>query len=151
MNKSKPKLPEDYIPFEELILCSNHLINVKVPIEFENKIPLLIGKGDLPFIWLSAPISKDKKAWKELIVKNKSMDEKISVIPSPENKLITIKVNKLTIIQVIKQSDNKAEVIFLDLRPIGFNVYGDANNLSIVNSSLSANSFQNMWAMIGIG
>lgn len=151
MNKDKLPLPEGYIPFGELIICSNHLINVKVPIEFKNNIPLLIGKGDVPLIWLSAPITKEGEDWREIVIKNKSMDEKITVISSEENKLITIKADNYTIIQVIKHSDEKAEVIMLDLRPLGFNIYGDANILHFGTNKFINNSFKNLWAMIGIG
>lgn len=151
MNKDKPQLPEDYIPFGELIICSNHLISVKVPIEFKNNIPLLIGKGDVPLIWLSAPITKEEKDWRKIVIKNKPMDKKITVIPSEAHKSITIKAGDKTIIQVIRHSDEKAEVIMLDLKPLGFNIYGDANILHFGTNKFINNSFENLWAMIGVG
>lgn len=151
MNKDKPQLPEGYIPFGELIICSNHLINVKVLIEFKNNIPLLIGKGDVPLIWLSAPITKEGKDWREIVIKNKPMDEKITIIHSEANKSITIKDGDKTIIQVIKHSDEKAEVIMLDLKPLGFNIYGNSNVLHFGTNKFINNSFKNLWAMIGIG
>lgn len=151
MNKNKLSLPEGYIPFEELVLCNNYLINVKVPIEFKKKIPLLVGKGDVPLIWLSGPITKDGKDWQELVIKNKPMKEKITVISSKENKLITIKINTYTIIHVIKHSDEKAEIISLDLRPLGFNIHGDANIFYFGTNKFINNSFKNLWAMMSIG
>jgi len=151
MNKDKLPLPEGYIPFEELVLCNNYLINVKVPIEFKKKIPLLVGKGDVPLIWLSAPVKKDGRDWQELVIKNKPMNKKITIISSKENKLITIKIDTYTIIQVIKHSNEKAEVIGLDLRPLGFNIHGNANILYFGTNQFVNNHFKNMRAMIGVG
>ena len=151
MNKNKPPLPEDYIPFGELIICSNHLINVKVPIEFKNNIPLLIGKGDVPLVWLSTPISKEGKDLREIVIKNKSMDERITIISSEKEKSTIIKVDDSKIIHVIKRSDEKAEVISLDLRRLGFNIHGNANILFFGPNEFVNNNFKNLWAMIGIG
>jgi len=151
MKKDRPQLPENYIPFRELILCSNHLINVNVPIEFKKNIPLLIGKGDVPLVWLSVPIDKEGKEWRKIVIKNKSMDPRIAVIPSEENKLTTVMVDNYKIIHVIKHSDEKAEVINLDLKPLGFNIHGDANMLYIGTNRFINNSFENLWAMIGLG
>lgn len=151
MNKDRPPLPEGYIPFEELIICSNRLINVKVPIEFKKNIPLLIGKGDVPLVWLSVPTSKEAKEWKEIVIKNKSKDKRTSIISSKENKLTTILVDNYIIIRIVKHSDEKAEVVNLDLRPLGFNIRGDANIFYMGTNRFVNNSFKNMWAMIGIG
>ena len=151
MNKDKPPLPEGYIPFGELIICSNHLINVKVPIEFKNNIPLLVGKGDVPLVWLSTPTTKEGEDWREIVVKNKSMDKRITIISPEKNKSTTIKAYNCIIIQVIKKSDEEAEVISLDLRPLGFNIHGNANILYFGTNKFVNNSFKNLWAMIGIG
>lgn len=151
MNKDKLPLPEDYIPFGELIICSNHLINVKVPIEFKNNIPLLIGKGDIPLVWLSTPITKEGKDLREIVIKNKSMDDRITIISSEKDKSTTIEVDNSKIIYVIKHSDEKAEVLSLDLRRLGFNIHGNANALYFGSSEFVNNNFKNLWAMIGIG
>lgn len=151
MKKDKLPLPEDYIPFGELILCGNHLIKVKVPIEFKKNIPLLIGKGDVPLVWLSVPINKEGKDWRKIVIKNESMDRRIAIISSKENKLTTVMVDNYKIIHVIKHSDEKAEVINLNLRPLGLNIHGDANMLYIGTNRFINNSFENLWAMIGIG
>lgn len=151
MKKDKLPLPKDYIPFGELIICSNHLINVKVPIEFKNNIPLLVGKGRVPLIWLSVPTAQEAKEWKEIVIKNKSIDKRITITSSEENKSTTIKLDNRIIIQVIKHSEEKAEVISLDLRPLGFNIHGDANMLYIGTNKFVNNSFENLWAMMSIG
>jgi len=151
MNKDRPPLPEGYLPFEELVICNNHLINVKVPIEFKKNIPLLIGRGDVPLVWLSAPITQEAKEWKEIVIKNKPMDKKITVVVSKENKSTIIMVDNHIIVHVIKYSEKKAEVISLDLRPFGFNIHGNTNMLFLGTNKFVNNSFKNLWAMIGIG
>jgi len=150
MNEIRPPLPENYTPYNELIICNNILINVIVPIELNKRIPLLIGKGDIPLVWLSIPATKDASSWQEIVIKNESLNKKIAVITSEKDKSVIIKAGKHIFIHVKKISDEKAEVIGLDLRPLGLNIYGDTKGLYIATYSLSKNTFNNVHTMIGI-
>lgn len=150
MNDTHPPLPENYTPYNELIICGNILINVKVPIELNKKIPFLIGKGDIPLIWFSIPVTKDAKNWQEIVVKNESLNKKVSIITSEEDSSVIVKADNHILICVKKISDEKAVVSILDLQPLGLNIHGDTNGLYIGKSLLSKNTFNNVHTMIGI-
>lgn len=151
MSKATPNLPDDYVPFAELIICGNYLINGYIPFQVSDKIPLLVGKDTVALVWLSAPASKDGKIWRDIVTKNKSLIETITVVLSPENDLITISAGVTTLLQAKKLADNKAEIISLNLRPLGLNVYGDSSGLYIGTNLLSNNTFHNVHTMIAIG
>jgi hypothetical protein len=151
MTRNDIKLPEGYIPFEELTICSNQLINGKVPFQFKDNIPFLVGKGLLPQVWLFAPVTPDGKTWKEIVDSNKSMSDKIAIVLSAETNSVTITVASQTLIHVTKQSEQKAEITSLDLRPLGLNIYGDTNGLHIGTNLLSHNIFNNVHTMVAVG
>jgi hypothetical protein len=151
--KANPRLPEGYIPFEELVICSNQFINGRVPFQLEGEIPFLVGKGPVPLVWLSVPVTtvtKDGKIWKEVVAANKSASQKIAIISSEEDVSVTVKLDAQILMHVKKLSDQKAEITSLDLRPLGLNVYGDTNGLYIASSLLSHNVFRNVHTMVSM-
>lgn len=145
-----PKLPEEYYPFEELIICGNQFIRGQVPIRIKGKIPFLIGKGNVPLIWLNAPVTKDGHNWQEVIVKNESFNKKINVMISKDTVSILTKGKTFTIIKVNKISDDLAEIIVLDLRPLGLSIYGDSTGLHIGTLSFTNNIFEGVHTMIAM-
>jgi len=160
MKEDKPKLPEDYTPFDRLYLCGNYLENVQVPFVIKHKVPLLIGKGDIPLIWLRGPAKKDEKVWIDMVVKNEKIQERATVGTvdvswdnelKKEKKMVYVLINDKVIIQVIKRSEEEAVVLNLDLTPIGFNIYGNPNKLIVGTNTFTHNNFKNLWSMIGIG
>jgi hypothetical protein len=153
----KNKLPTNYTPYEGLDVCSNTLINGKVPIEIQGHIPFLIGKGEMPQVWLSVPDSKGK--WIDLIVSNKRVEIQsksfkqylLSIEESAEDKRIDISMWKTTILSVVQESENKAVIANLDLRPFNLLIYGDSEGLHIGAQILRENTMSNVHTMIGIG
>jgi hypothetical protein len=150
-------LPNEYKPYEELVICTNTLINGKVPIEIENNIPLLIGMGKIPQVWLSAPDSKGK--WIDLIVSNKKADKKLKSFKqfmlttdeSSKEKRINILMWNTVVLSVVQENDNKAVVTKLDLRPFNLLIFGDLEGLHIGGQLLRENTMKNVHTMIGIG
>ncbi len=145
-----PKVPEGYFPFKELIVCSNQFIRGVVPIRIKSKIPFLVGKGDVPIIWLNAPSAKDGNNWKEVVVKNESLNKKIEVMISKDTVSIATNDKTFTVIKVNKLSYDLAEIIDLDLRPLGLNIYGDKNGLYIGTHSVLNNIFEAAHTMIAM-
>ncbi len=145
-----PKLPEEYIPFKGLIVCGNQFIRGVVTIRMKSKIPFLIGKGNVPLIWLNAPLTKDGHNWKEVIVKNESLNKKIEVMISKDTVSIMTNDKTFTVIKVNKLSDDLAEIIDLDLSPLGLNIYGDKSGLHIGMHSVSNNIFEAVHTMIAM-
>jgi hypothetical protein len=153
----KNKLPNNYIPYQELVICSNSLINGKVPIEIEGHIPFLVGKGEIPQIWLFAP--GPKGMWVDLIVSNKRIEINsktfkqflLTIEESVEGKRIDVSMWKTNILSVVQETDEKAVVTSLDLRPFNLLIYGGSDGLHIGSQLLRGNTMKNVNTMIGIG
>lgn len=145
-----PKLPEEYFPFEELDICGNQFIRGQVPIRIKGKIPFLIGKGNVPLIWLNAPVTKDGHNWQEVVVKNESFNKKMDVKISKNTVSISTKDKTLTVIKVNKIFDDLAEITVLDLRPLGLSIYGDTAGLHIGTHSFANNIFEGVHTMIAM-
>lgn len=145
-----PKLPKEFYPFEELDICGNQFIRGQVPIRIEDKIPFLIGKGEVPLIWLNAPVTKDGHKWQEVIVKNDSFNKKVDVVISKDTVSILTKGKTFTIIKVNKISNDLAEIITLDLRPLGLSIYGDSTGLHIGTHSFTNTIFEGVHTMIAM-
>ncbi len=133
------KLPEEYSPFDELEICSN-LFKGTIPIKAYEHAVVLMGRGAQPLIWLSGLVIKEGKQFQELVEKNNSLNEAIKVIISTKNNSTIVKVANVVILEVIKVSEKKAIVSKIDLRPIGLNIYGDVNGLTVGTNSLIHNT-----------
>lgn len=144
-------LPDDYVPFTELVICGNTLLNGSIPFEVQGHIPLLVGKGEVPEIWLTA-LSGDAREWVQLVRKNKVVGENwlIELNKSARKGLVQIVLWNFNILRAKKHSETKAVIEQLDLRPLGLNIYGDANGLHLGNQHLIGNSFRNVRTMIAI-
>ena len=151
MANDKPTLPEDYEPFKELVICSNSFINGYIPINISGHIPFLVGKGEYPTVWISGPASKDGSLWKDIVIKNKTPDDNISIIFSEKDKLVNISIGSAILIQVKKISDERAEIISIDFRLLGLNIYGDINGLYVATNLFQNNSFANAYTMMSLG
>lgn len=150
-NKKNNLLPTDYEPFDELILCNNRLVNVKIPFEFKDKIPLLIGKGDVPLVWLSSPSPIDPSIWRELVRANIPIDKRIFIDYKEKERLLKVKTQFTTILEVVKHTDSNAEITQIDLKPLGLKIYGDQNSLYFGGNKFSQNNFINLKAAIKVG
>lgn len=141
-------LPSDYIPFNELTICSNKLVNGRMPFSIKGQAPLLIGSGEIPRIWLNLPPTESTAAWKPLVQANTSLSQTIKV--KADRKHIDVNIEKSPIVKVVIHSDRSAEIEQLDLRPLGLNIYGDKSSLFVGGSELRYNTFQNVDSMVGI-
>ncbi len=142
-------LPKEYKPFDHLILCSNILINVQIPFEVGGNVPLLIGRNELPQVWLNAPSQKPRLEWIPIVRQNRSLHKQVKIIKDGNE--LFVKINTIDVLRVLKISANSANVVQLDLRPIGLNIYGDESHLVVGTNQLASNTFQNAYVMIGIG
>ena len=143
-------LPKDYRPFPKIIVCSNMLINVQIPFEVNGQVPLLIGNAKSIKVWLNIVPSEKNKSWQPLIRANRSMHPAASVQPSQGNEL-SVKLDRHTVLRVVKDTQGTPEVILLDLRPVGLNIHGNQQGLTVGVNHLSRNTFENVRVMVGIG
>jgi hypothetical protein len=148
MNKPED-FPVDYTPYKEMELCSNSFVNTPIPVEVEGHAPLLIGKGTEPRVWLSAPVSHDKTQWTVLVADNESQVPDIDVKKTLEGTLEVFAAGK-KVLSVRGTGFDTAAVSWVDLRPLGFDIHGDASALWIGTNQFSNNRIENCRAGIGI-
>jgi len=149
MNKTED-LPADYTPYREMELCSNRFVNTPVPVEVEGHAPLLVGKGDEPRVWLSAPVSHDKTQWTVVVADNESLVPDVDVRKTLEGTLEVFAAGN-KVLAVREVGADSASVSWVDLRPLGFNIHGDGSALWIGTNQFSNNRIENCRAGIGIG
>lgn len=146
--KNNINLPSEFIPYNELILCSNKFINGTVILEINKNVALLVGKGKNPAIWLAIPQSKLNAELTYLIKNNKTFQNRINVL-LPENETIVSHNNDI-LIHVRKMDEDKAEIIEINLRPLGISIHGNKDGLYVGTNFLKNNGFSNTYTMIAI-
>lgn len=135
--------PKGYVPFDEINLCSNSLIDVKLIFTAGDVVPLIIGKGDVPLIWLKA---FDGRRWISVLERNKPMHKLSSSMII--NNTIIVNAGSTNVIKA-NIIDGVCNVSALDLRPLGLNVYGDKKNLIVGMGEFANNKFKGVGVMIG--
>ena len=135
---TRENLPATYRPYQQLTLCSNHLIGGGHLIQTGNSLPLLIGMGPTPQVWLQAPIEPSGKAFAPLVAASVSTHPAVSV--STESGALVIYAGGTLVLRVRQVSPQHAEVDELDLRPIGFNIYGNKTSLNAGGMHMSGNT-----------
>jgi hypothetical protein len=142
-------LPSKYIPFGLVRLGSNKLENVSAVFSVNGFIPLLVGDGTSPKVWLSIPTNKDGTDWYPLIKENFSSHPDVTV--EVAKKRVTVRTPQGTVINAYKSAENVLLFLKLDLRPFGLNVYADEGALHVMGNRLAKNEFRNIAVVIGIG
>jgi len=144
-------LPENYKSLNSLTICSNKLIGGGFPFAVGEGLPLIIGSGSDPMVWLQAVENPQSKKLLLLVDGNISTVKELSVT-KPEQGVIEIYFKGITrILRVKKMDENSAVISFLDLRPIGINVTGNQDGLNIGGNSFSKNTFQGASVFFGLG
>jgi hypothetical protein len=145
------KLPEDFVPFARLNVCGNVMSAGKAPFVVGEKIPLLVGKNAHPKLWLSAPQNLAATDWIELIAAGKPLQPEVKVFTSDDQKDVTVQVRRQPILELHIVSPDHAELSFIDLRPIGLNIFGENNVLHLGTNTFLNNSFKNVPYMVKLG
>jgi hypothetical protein len=140
-------LPAEYIPFSELIVCSNKLVNVSAIISIGVGIPMLIGQGQRPLLWIEMPTKES--GFQPLIQANRSLHPLIKVMETEAN-AVAVYAKDVLIIKAISLTETKGDISRLDLRPLGLDIYGDENYLQIGKTQLKNNTFENLKIMVSI-
>lgn len=142
-------LPSQYTPFQRVRLGSNVLENVVAVFSINSFIPLLVGDGENPKVWLSIPTNRDGTEWYPLIKENFSSHREVTV--EVAKRRVTVRTPQGTVLNVVKNVENTLVFFKLDLRPFGLNVYADEGALYVMGNKLAKNEFKNIQVVIGIG
>lgn len=146
---TRNNLPETFRPYERLVFCSNVLIGGGHLLVVGEIVPLVIGGGEQPQVWLQAPATAEAKEYVLLIEASVSKHPAVNVISGSEGLAVT--VGGTRVLRVKQITEQSAEVDLLDLRPIGFNVQGNSSGLHAGGASFSRNTFNGVGALIAFG
>jgi hypothetical protein len=142
-------LPSGYVEPKKIELASNKLENVKAILEVNGNIPILIGDGDQPRIWLYIPSNNEGTEWYPLIKDNFSTNSSVLVMGGKNS--VTIASPKGNILECKKRADGVIEISKLDLRIIGLDFVAADDTVKFMGSSFSRNIFKNVRVMFGVG
>jgi hypothetical protein len=144
---SDRNLPAGFEPFEKLIFCSNELENVPIPFMWAGAVPLLIGRGLAPRVWLNCPILEGgKNIWAPLVRDNLPAHEWMQVVERRQQ--IEIRARGEVLLRCEKLDSDSAAVTLLDLRPIGIKIHGTESWLVAGVVKMAKNSYFNCGVML---
>lgn len=144
------QLPHEYLQYQNITFCGNTFKNLKYLIDDNGFIPFLIGVGDIPRLWIYT-----KKEQNAVVV----VQDSIAILPVVrvdilnDEKKLSVELNQVpgATNTRIFEMDFSAEipvVALLDLRPIGYNVFGDTTQLNIGEQKYQGNMFENLISLV---
>jgi hypothetical protein len=138
-------VPPGYEPFPELVLCSNTLRDVSIPIAVSRAPLLLVGRGTgVPLVWLAAPAEPGPPNWLFAVKENRSNNPAVRVKVELLRKTVRVSVSGRDVLRVLAVSPLRAEVGYLDLRPLGLDVVGTSDGLRIGSTQLAGNTMDHL-------
>lgn len=142
------KLPTGYEPYGEVNFCSNKLSNVDFIIEIDGNLPILIGRGISPLVWISAPTDVSRNTWSYVVEANRKRhpDFKIDV----DGRTVTVSAGSNIILKVVATGANTASVTQVNLEPVGLRVKGDTQGLTVGTSRLQGNMVSGGRVFLGL-
>ncbi|MEZ8305081.1 MULTISPECIES: hypothetical protein [Vibrio] len=142
-------LPEGFQPLKKLMVCSNTITGGGQLLTIKGDFPLLIGKGAYPVVWLKGLVDNQHDDLTYVVEKNKSVNPAIKV--KVKNNKITILAGSTIVLSAKATSNDVVNIDQVDLRPIGFSVYGDRSKLVVGGGTFSNNSMAGGGSLIAFG
>ena len=142
-------LPKSYVPYKSLNVCSNNLSGGGHIASIGETLPLIIGKGDKPQIWLQALINPETKQFVSIVESSVSKHSAVSV--KEISGYVVVSVQGTQILKVKAKGGDSAKVEMLDLRPLGLNLSGNSTSMNVGGSTFSNNSMSGGGVLVGLG
>ena len=146
---TRNNMPKNYSPFNTLTICSNKLYGGANLVAVGDVLPILIGKGEKPKIWLQALADSKKNQFVTIV------DESISKHPAvkvyEESGSLNVMISEEVVLSVKMLDQDSAVVEKLDFRPIGLNMHGNSSSLTAGAGTFSGNSMSGGGTLIGLG
>jgi hypothetical protein len=143
---TKQSIPKSYKPFGRLMLCSNTIVGGGYIVSIGDVIPLLLGQGKKPMVWLQAVT--DSKRDRFVTVVDASIAKHPAVRITNEGDALNVVSGSIVIIRIKSDEPGSAVVDKLDLRPLGINVFGDESHLQAGGAAFSSSTFTNVGTII---
>lgn len=144
-------LPIGFVPFEDLAVCSNRLINGVALFAIRDQPVLLIGSGLLPRVWLTVPVASASDNFIQLVESNRSGHPAISIDLDANLGRVTVRLDHAVLLEVIKVGEGMAAIKTLDFRPVGLNIFGNDGGLRLGGMHLSGNHMEGVQTMFALG
>lgn len=142
-------MPKGYKAYQSITICNNEIVGGGNIFAMGDVLPLLIGVGPKPTIWLQAIAAPNSKQFVTIV--DASITKHPAVRISEEGRTVTVVVGGKTVLAVEALSEERAIVSELDLRPIGLNVHGDTSMLYVGKMQISGNTFAGVGTAFGFG
>ncbi|WP_444903834.1 hypothetical protein ACJJIU_00305 [Microbulbifer sp. CnH-101-E] len=142
-------LPTNFSPYSEIEIAQNRLLGGKALFSFNEFMPLLVGKGATPKVWIYIPEDSTGMRWQPLVRSNRSLHELVEV--TVKDRSVTVVTPDGVVLEVQESNDSKVDIIQLNLSPFGINVKLEGDVLNVMGSSLSGNLVIGSDVLIGIG
>lgn len=140
-------LPASYDPYNIVRLCSNTLEGGAHLFEVSGTLPLLIGQGEQPVVWLSASTGPGKMV--DIVTASKPVHPDVAVTDAFGGTVVMVGSEK--VLSLKELNNNEIEIDFLDLRPIGLNIFGNkTDGLTIGTNKFVGNNFKGIGTFIKI-
>lgn len=146
---TKNNLPKSYIPYNILVVCSNTLTGGGHLVAVGDILPIVIGKGDKPKIWLQA--LRDPKEKEFITIVESSISKNPAVRVYEDDDTLKINVSGTLVLSIKATGEDSAEIDTLDMRPLGLNLNGAKNELTVGGNTFSGNSMSGGGTLIGFG
>lgn len=145
---TRSNLPRSYRPYKSLDFCSNVIVGGGHILVVGEILPLLVGEGKSPRIWLQAISRPGSKEFITVVDDSRAVHPVVSV--EVKDKSIVIYVGSRIVLRVESTKEGEANVSEVDFRPLGLNVFGNSSALTIGGMSLSNNTFSNVGVAFAI-
>jgi hypothetical protein len=142
-------LPTNYKPYQSINFCSNNIIGGGHIFAMGKILPLLIGVGSKPRIWLQAVSTPGSNKFITVVEDSKSTHPAVSI--KTEGNKVVVSVQGRTVLSTESDGEQSVTISELDFRPIGLNVFGNSSSLNLGGMQLSHNKFSGVGIAFGLG
>ena len=142
-------LPTQFRPYKQLEIAANKIVDGVAFLSVNEFIPVLIGKGEGPEIWVSIPADQKGREWQPLVRKNRSLHEAVNVIV--KGNVVTVDTPDGIVLEVKELTSENAEITKFNLRPFGINVILENGSLNVMTNRYSGNTVKGPKIFINIG
>lgn len=142
-------LPKDYIPYQDLKFCSNTILGGGHIFAMGKVVPLLIGVGPAPRVWLQAVGAPGSKDFVTVVADSVSIHPAVSIAVKESRVVVSIAGKSILTVEAI--GEQSAVVSEVDFRPLGLNIFGSSDALSLGGMQLSHNTMSGIGVAFGLG
>ncbi len=142
-------LPTEFKPYKQLEIAANKIIDGVALLSVSDFIPVLIGKGEGPEIWVSIPADQKGKEWQPLVRKNISLHESVNVMV--KGNIVTVATPNEILLEIKEMTSENVEITTFNLRPFGINVILENGSLNVMTNRYSGNTVKDVKIFINIG